>query len=97
MSDRLKLSVKTVIGTGDPLDGIMLVPLIVDWGVPRDCIASLTGEPCAHRIRRLYVLNEPLKGFGGGDNGFGVVGACEKHHAALSAAPISAPLAEVAP
>ena len=80
--NQLKLSVTTVIGTGDPFDGIMLVPLISDWGVPRDCIFSVTGEPCAKPLRRLYVLSEPLIGFGGGDKGFLVVGACEDHHSA---------------
>lgn len=85
--DTLKLSVKTIIGTGDPFDVIMLIPLISDWAVPRECIYSLTGEACEGPLSRLYVLHEPLIGFGGGDDGFGVVGACEKHHALLNPAP----------
>ena len=81
---RISVTAKTVIGTGDPFDGLMLIPLIADWGVPRECITSITGDPCTERISRLYVLEEPLCGFGGGPDGFKVVGVCEKHHAALA-------------
>ena len=34
----LKLSVKQVIGRGDALDSLMLMPLIIDWRVPKNCI-----------------------------------------------------------
>jgi len=84
VTETLKLSVKTVIGTGDPFDQIMLLPLISDWGVPRECVGSLLGEPCDKPLVRLYVLDEPLHGFGGGDEGFGCVGACREHHEQLS-------------
>ena len=73
----LKLNVRRVIGTGDPLDSILLIPLIADWGVPRECIWSLTGERCEEQLARLYVLEEPVQGFS-------VVGACAKHHAVWS-------------
>jgi hypothetical protein len=72
----VKLAVKTVIGTGDPLDGIMLLPLIADWRVPRNCLMALQGEKCEAPIRRLYVLEEPVEGFD-------VLGVCEAHHVAL--------------
>lgn len=75
------LRVKTVIGTGDPLDGIWLLPLIVDWGVPKGCIGgAIDGEECDAPIRRLYVLEEPFQGFM-------TVGCCEDHHARLAALP----------
>ena len=82
-AEKVHLDIKTVIGTDDPMDGIMLIPLIVDWHVPRECIWNITGENCDTRLRRLYVLNEPLHGFGGGPEGFAVVGVCEEHHRAF--------------
>ncbi len=80
MNATVKLGVETVIGTGDPLDVIMLIPLIHDWNVPRECIMGVTGTPCEAPIRRIYVLREPLVGFGGGEQGFKHVGICEAHH-----------------
>jgi len=80
-TERIHLSVKTVIGDPDPLlASIMLLPLVCDWGVPRECIWNLTGEKCEKPLARLYVLNEPLLGFGGGDAGYKTVGACKEHH-----------------
>ena len=57
----------------------MLIPLISDWKVPKECIHSLTGDVCEKPLRRLYVLEEPVQGFK-------VVGVCEEHHQALQAA-----------
>lgn len=71
-TETLNLKIRKVIGTGDPFDVIMLIPLRHDWGVPPDCIMNLT-EPCDEKIRRLYVLDEPV-------DGHSVVGICEKHH-----------------
>ena len=75
--ETINLKVNTVIGTGDPFDQIMLIPLICDWGVPKECIWSLK-EKCENRISRLYALREKL------DIGDGVmvstVGICEEHH-----------------
>lgn len=74
--ETIHLRVGTVIGTGDPFDAIMLIPLIADWKVPRNCLGSLMGGECTKSLTRLYVLDEPLQGHK-------VVGVCEKHHAAL--------------
>jgi hypothetical protein len=76
VSEIIKLSVKTVIGTGDPFDAIMLIPLICDWRVPQNCLMALQGEKCDATIRRLYVLETPIEGHG-------VLGICEAHHQAL--------------
>jgi len=67
------IQVKTIIGTGDPLDAIVLLPLIADWRVPRNCLVALRGEKCDAPLRRLYVLVEPVKGHS-------VLGICEQHH-----------------
>ena len=75
--EKLTLHVKTVIGTGDALDAIMLIPLIADWGVPRECLWNMTGEVCKASLDRLYVLDEPFQGFR-------TVGVCEQHHKELS-------------
>jgi hypothetical protein len=80
----VKLIIKTIIGTGDPFDAIALIPLISDWGVPNQCINGINGEPCIKTLTRLYVLEQPLTGFGGGPEGFWVVGCCENHHKELS-------------
>ena len=69
----LKLSVKQVIGRGDALDSLMLMPLIIDWRVPKNCIWNKK-EKCDAPISRLYVLDEPL------DGKHKVVGVCEEHH-----------------
>ncbi len=67
------IQVKETIGTGDPFDQISLIPLISQWGVPRNCLVALRGEECAAPLARLYVLMEPV-------NGHTVLGVCEKHH-----------------
>ena len=78
MTETLKLKVKTVIGTGDPLDGIMLVPLLCDWNVPKNCAyGALTGEECDKPLRRIYVLEEPLQGHRS-------IAVCEDHHRVLT-------------
>ena len=80
MSKVIHLGVNTVIGTGDPFDQRRLIPLINDWGVPKECIWSLK-EKCENRISRLYALREKI------DIGEGVmvstVGICEEHHKIL--------------
>ena len=68
----VSLKIKEVIGTGDPLDSIMLIPLITDWKMPRECVWTLK-EECKNPIKRLYVLDEPI-------DGHKVVGCCEEHH-----------------
>lgn len=83
MTETVKLRVGTVIGTGDPLDRMELLPLIVDWRVPSNCLWSLAGTPCEKPLSRLYVLDEPLQGHR-------VVGVCEQHHVALGG-PVSMP------
>ena len=76
--DTLTLSVKNIIGTGDPSDVITLIPLISQWGVPRECAyGALTGEGCEKPLARLYVLNEPIQGHS-------VVGMCREHHETLT-------------
>ena len=72
MIETIRLEVNTVIGTGDPFDRIMLIPLISQWKVPTNCVWNLK-EPCDNRISRLYSLREPV-------NGHGIVGICEEHH-----------------
>ena len=74
--ETLKLFVKTIIGTGDPVDAMMLIPLIADWRVPRNCLMALQGVHCDAPIRRLYVLETPIEGYG-------VLGICEAHHLAF--------------
>lgn len=78
----LQLQVKRVIGTGDPMDALLLIPLISQWGVPKECIYNVK-EECTAPLHRLYVLEEPLVGFGNTPTGFSVVGACEAHHQLL--------------
>ncbi len=73
---KVTLGVNKVIGTGDPIDEIMLIPLISDWKVPRECIWNMTGETCDKGLTRIYVLDEPFQGHD-------CVGACEEHHKAL--------------
>ena len=75
-AETLKLSVKSIIGTGDPFDAIMLIPLIADWRVPRNCLMALEGVRCDAPIRRLYVLDKPIEGHR-------VLGICEAHHLAF--------------
>ena len=60
--EKRSLSVSSVIGTGDPSDRIMLIPLISQWKVPRNCLWNMTGEECDASLIRLYVLDEPLDG-----------------------------------
>ena len=78
--ETINLQVNTVIGTVDPFDQIMLIPLICDWKVPRECIWNLK-EKCENNIGRLYALREKF------DIGGGVmvttVGICEEHHKIL--------------
>jgi hypothetical protein len=74
--ETIKVSVKQIIGTGDPLDAIMLIPLICDWHVPKNCLMALQGEKCDAPIRRLYVLESAVQGHS-------VLGICEAHHVAL--------------
>ena len=80
MAEGIHLEVNTVIGTGDPFDKIMLIPLICDWKVPRECIWNLK-EKCENGINRLYALRKEI------DIGDGVmastVGICEEHHKIL--------------
>jgi len=74
----MHLGIETVIGTGDPLDGIMLLPLLCAWGVPRGCLVALRGESCEEPVTRLYVLREPVEGYKH-------LCICEKHHQELLA------------
>ena len=67
------LEVETTIGTGDPLDSIMLIPLLSQWHIPKCCLWNLTGEECKETQSRIYILRKPIKGFNR-------VGICEKHH-----------------
>ena len=82
MTETIHLDVKTVIG-GGPAASIELIPLISDWKVPRQCLWNLTGETCTGMLTALYVLNEPIRGFGGGKDGFKIVGVCRDHDAVL--------------
>ena len=76
-SETVRLSVKEIIGTGDPFDMIALIPLISQWRVPRECVyGALTSSGCGNPLSRLYVLSEPVQGFS-------VVGICREHHALL--------------
>lgn len=76
-TEHISLNVKSIIGTGAPSDIIMLIPLISQWGVPRECAyGALTGEKCEDPIRRLYCLAEKVQGFS-------VIGVCAKHHLEL--------------
>lgn len=80
MAETIGIKVKQVIGTGDPFDGTMLIPLITNWRVPRNCLAAVwTGQECERPLRRLYLLDEPIQGHG-------VVGVCEDHHQELQLA-----------
>ena len=57
--ETIHLEVNTVIGTGDPFDQIMLIPLISDWKVPKECIWNLK-EKCEKNLTRLYSLRKKL-------------------------------------
>lgn len=71
---KLTIKVNSVIGTGDPFDVLMLIPLIHQWRVPQNCaIGALQGEDCKNPISRIYVLREPVEGHK-------CIGACESHH-----------------
>lgn len=78
MPTQIKLGVDKIIGTGDPFDRISLIPLIADWGVPRNCIWNMQeGQKCDETLSRLYVLREKMQGHK-------IVGVCENHHQELS-------------
>jgi len=77
VSASVKLGIETVIGTGDALDSIMLIPLISQWRVPTNCLVVLRGDTCEEPLSRLYVLREPVKGHK-------ILGVCESHHKELS-------------
>jgi len=72
MVETVYLEVDSIIGTGDPADKIMLLPLIYDWHVPNQCIFNIS-EPCEEMISRLYRLRNPVQDHT-------TVGVCEKHH-----------------
>ena len=73
------LKVQCVIGTGAPMDSIMLVPLLVDWKVPEGCIGGvMDGAECTKAAARIYVLAEPFQGHT-------TVRVCREHHAVLLA------------
>ena len=74
MQETLTIKVNSVIGTGDPMDRVMLLPLIAQWGAPSNCgIGALMGEDCEEPVTRLYTLQEPVQGFA-------CLSACEAHH-----------------
>ena len=77
MSASVKLGIETIIGTGDALDSIMLIPLISQWRVPTNCLVVFRGEKCDAPLSRLYVLREPVEGHK-------ILGICEGHHKELS-------------
>ena len=73
----VELDVETVIGTGDAVDGIMLIPLISQWGVPHNCLVALRGDKCEEPLSRLYVLRAPV-------GRHKILGICEDHHKELT-------------
>ncbi len=78
MSDTTNLKINSVIGTGDPFDVIMVIPLIHDWGVPDHCVFCWgEGKEKADSkpISRLLCLAEEFAGNK-------VVGCCEEHYEA---------------
>jgi hypothetical protein len=74
-----EVAVSHVVGTGDPLDMLLLIPLIVQWGVPRACETELDEGTCEVPIRRIVILAEP--GFtDGAGSVFRELGYCETHY-----------------
>ena len=71
----MTLSVKKVIAS-DPPDAIGVIPLVCDWGIPRNCLVALRGEDCKQPIAAIYVLDEPIEGHC-------ALGVCAEHHAEL--------------
>lgn len=83
MSKSIHLNVKEVIADSGPLRAIYTMALASDWHIPRECVWSLTGEKCDKPSTAIYVLNEPLRGFGGGEGGFRMVCVCREHDKVL--------------
>lgn len=52
------IRVQRVIGTGDPLDMIFLVPLVHQWGASRAC-ATEGDSTCEAPLRRIVILAPP--------------------------------------
>jgi hypothetical protein len=51
-------TVLNVIGTGDPMDMIFMIPLVHEWRASRAC-ATEQQEPCEKPIQRIVILAEP--------------------------------------
>lgn len=82
MSD-FTITPRRIIGTGDPIDMITMIPLISAHGIPRACRVA-TGEDtetCEAPIQRAVIVDhtDPPGVFNPGDP----LGFCEPHFQAL--------------
>lgn len=74
-TQHITLKINSVVGTGDPFDAIMLIPLIADWRVPNHCVfcyADGRRKEQSATITRLLRLREPF-------DGHMTLGCCEAH------------------
>lgn len=73
---------RSIIGTGDPVDIITMIPLLHSHGIQRACVmADETAEHCAEPIQRAVVVDhtDPPGVFQPGDS----LGFCEPHFQVL--------------
>lgn len=72
----LQLQARSIVGTGDPIDGIMLIPLRSQWGAARACgLVQDEEEPeCEAMIQRIVILEASELGPGGTS-----IALCEAH------------------
>jgi hypothetical protein len=56
MSDGMVI--RRVVGTGNPIDALFLIPLIRQWGASRACTTEQE-EPCDAPIGRIVILEPP--------------------------------------
>jgi hypothetical protein len=57
MTDRLNIVPKSVVGTGDPMDVLMVIPLLSSWGASRACGLAPDGDACEAPLQRIVIVD----------------------------------------
>lgn len=58
LQQQLSITPKSIVGTGDPIDGLMLIPLASQWGAQRAChlVQDEHEADCEAMIQRLVIV-----------------------------------------
>ena len=75
--ETIRLEIDKVIGSDDIFDRLFIIPLVVSWKIPKECVYNFV-EECKEPISYIYILRSPVVDDVG--TKFERVGACRAHH-----------------